>query len=102
MTTQGRGRVRLFAAGFVGFLLVLGISAVLRQDPAHDPVSAPDPRINVKASTVASPVSAVVQAPHAIQPGVRSDYIVQASSAALAKRAVEEVGGIITGDLGII
>ena len=38
----------------------------------------------------------------AAQPGVRSDYIVQASSTELARRAVEEAGGVVTGELDII
>ena len=101
MTAHGRGRVRLFAAGLIGFVMILGAS-VLRTERAPESAPARDPGAAVKVSKVALPVSPVVHAPRAPQPGVRSDYIVQASSTALAKRAVEEVGGVITGDLDII
>src|SRR5262245_38209771 len=102
MTAHGRGRVRLLAAGLVGFLFILGASALLRPEKAAAPAPARAARVDAGVSNSAPPASSVVHVTRAPQPGVRSDYIVQASSAALAKRAVEEVGGVVTGDLDII
>src|SRR5690349_22666159 len=97
MRTVTGKRIGYVSVGLLGALVTLWLS-FRDVSPTAAPVPAPavDTRAAVPHSMPPSSVSERVQPP---KPGVRGDYIVQATTMALARRAVEEVGGVVTGEL---
>src|SRR5262245_40030683 len=101
MKTRTKKRIGFVTGGVCGVLLVLWVSGIWPDRPVS--AGAPSPSAHA-AVAAAHPTSTArpANAMRVAKPGVRSDYIVQASSVELARRAVEDVGGEIVGELGII
>jgi serine protease AprX len=102
MTMLNRARRPVLAATVLGILLV-PVWLTLRQgEPATSVAPEVPAAQQVPAAVV--PLATRTGAPAAPVPhvGERSPYIVQAATVDIARSAVLQVGGVITGDLGII
>src|SRR5688572_3311232 len=100
MTLTSR-RLRIAGAGGLGALLIVGTLVYLNREPtalATQQQAAVDWPIKPEPPKVETEQPKPVQAAQ----GERQDYIVQAASIDLARRAVEKAGGRVTGDLDII
>lgn len=89
----------------VRILGILSILAVLTYRTETPVTSAAAPRLAEATPAIVAPGFSPKpgdQLLRAAPAGVRQDYIVQASSAELARSAVQRVGGVINADLGII
>ncbi|WP_129645305.1 S8 family peptidase [Peristeroidobacter agariperforans] len=93
----------LLGAGALGAALTLFVLAP-REETSATPTPAPPRTSETPSVSQPAPVVRVATAPQEQKApvGVRQSYIVQASSAEIARSAVLRAGGVITGDLGII
>src|SRR5687767_1245788 len=94
----------LLGAGALGAALTLFVLAPREQTSVASTPVAPKSSETPLSPSQPAPVVRVATAPEEQQApvGIRQRYIVQASSAELARGAVMRAGGVITGDLSII
>ena len=102
MTLTSR-RLRIAGAAGLGALLIVGALSYLNREPTA-PATQQQAAVAWPIAPDQSPPKVEAQQPKPVQvaQGERQDYIVQAASTDLARRAVEKAGGRITGDLEII
>ena len=102
MTLTSR-RLRIAGAAGLGALLIVGALSYLNREPTA-PATQQQAAVAWPIEPDQSPPKVEAQQPKPVQvaQGERQDYIVQAASTDLARRAVEKAGGRITGDLDII
>ena len=102
MTTTSRRGLRIAGAAGLGTLLVAGALVFMHDEPA--PIAPRQAKMAWPVAPEQAPPKAQAQPPKVVQVAQveRQDYIVQAKSIDLARRAVEKAGGRVTGELDII
>ncbi|HET9445060.1 MAG TPA: S8 family serine peptidase, partial [Steroidobacteraceae bacterium] len=103
MTLTSR-RLRIAGAAGFGALLIVGALSYLQREAATAPATQPHAAVAWPIKPDQSPPKVEAQQPKPVQVATseRQNYIVQAASIDLARRAVEKAGGSVTGDLEII
>ena len=102
MTLTSR-RLRIAGAAGFGALLLVGALSYMNRE-ATAPATQRQAAVAWPIKPDQSPPQLDAQQPKPVQAakGERQNYIVQAASIDLARRAVEKAGGSVTGDLDII
>ena len=103
MTMTSRRGLRIAGAAGLGTLLIVGTLVFMHREPAT-PIAPRQAKMAWPVAPEQSPPKAQAQPPKVVQVAQieRQDYIDQAKSIDLARRAVEKAGGRVTGELDII